>query len=73
MLITRGANPLTYGYRLCMQRITDLKLQTEQRRMRRSVAAISGTDAAQDREHDAAEEHALAVIQQVRSSCLMAN
>ena len=46
------------------QRISDLKVQTEQRRMRRSLAAISGTDDGQDREHEAAEEHALAKIQQ---------
>ena len=53
---------LTLNLRL--QRITDLKVQTEKRRMRRSLAVISGTDIGQDRDHDAAEEQALATIQQ---------
>ena len=50
---------------LLSQRITELKVQTERRRLRRSVAAFtSAGGGGQDREHDAEEERALAVIQQ---------
>ena len=68
-----------------LQRITELKLQTEKRRLRRSLSAFAAADGgAQDHEHDAEEERALASIQQAsavpssepcetsRSSCIIA-